>query len=151
MPPKKEDKKAAAAAAAAPAVPAAPAEPLPPPDLGPVVDPKALLVRSKFKVFDPENTSFIATSDVLTLLHTLSIFATEEEFQKDILPDLGSAGERGRQREKRERERDCSQQAPPHPDSSTPAPPTPFSPSPLSPLHLSGSCCCRRAHTSSEL
>jgi len=75
------------------AIPAATNEPSGPPDYGPNINPYIPKILGVFKLFDPERTMYMPTSDVLTLLHSLGIFATPAEFQTDILPFLGSAGE----------------------------------------------------------
>lgn len=82
-----------AAAAAAAAAPAADAPPPPPPDYGPNINPNIPRVRELFALFDPEGTSFMLTSDVLTLLHALGVCATEQEFEAAVLPKLDSAGD----------------------------------------------------------
>lgn len=82
------------AAAAAPAAPAAPTgPPPPPPDLGPCIHKHLPALKEVFSLFDPENSTFMLTSDVLPLLHSLGVHCSPTEFQAEILPHLGSMGE----------------------------------------------------------
>jgi Ca2+-binding EF-hand superfamily protein len=92
MPAKPAAAKAAPAAATAAAAAAAAEPPPPPPDLGPNISPHLPRIREVFALFDAEGTGFMATSQVLTLLHALGVCATQEEFEAAILPRLESAG-----------------------------------------------------------